>query len=309
MEQLVSVIIPVYKVEQYLNRCMETVIGQTYKNLEIILVDDGSPDNCPALCDEWAKKDERITVIHKKNGGLSSARNAALDVAKGEFICFVDSDDWVDLEYIRCLHEMIASSGADAAFCDFDQVREMKKPSQPVPVSKVLDKEELMRLFFRIDGGKSSYAVWRGLYKAELIEGMRFIEGIITEDVPFTYEVYSRCVSAAFTNRILYHYFVNASGITYSPVSKKDLVLFDIWDNIVNKAPEEYKEWAVLNRKRATFSLYVKSLLHGKTDDITKEMLSVWQREIRSNYKALSAGKVLDIKRKVFLWYIAYLRK
>lgn len=92
----ISVIVPVYKVENFLDRCVESIVGQTYENLEIILVDDGSPDNCPAMCDKWAEKDGRIKVIHKENGGVSSARNAALDIVSGDYICFVDSDDWID---------------------------------------------------------------------------------------------------------------------------------------------------------------------------------------------------------------------
>ena len=98
MEKLLSVIIPIYNVELYLNRCMESIVNQTYKNLEIIMVDDGSPDNCPELCEEWGKRDSRIKVIHKKNGGLSDARNMGLSVATGEYIAFVDSDDFVDLD-------------------------------------------------------------------------------------------------------------------------------------------------------------------------------------------------------------------
>ena len=95
-EPLVSVIVPVYKVEKYLDKCIESIVGQTYENLEIILVDDGSPDNCPTMCDEWAQKDSRIKVIHKENGGLSSARNAGLDACTGDYIGFVDSDDWIE---------------------------------------------------------------------------------------------------------------------------------------------------------------------------------------------------------------------
>ena len=92
----ISVIVPVYKVEKYLDKCVESIVNQTYKNLEIILVDDGSPDNCPAMCDEWAEKDERIRVIHKENGGLADARNAGMDIATGDYIGFVDSDDWIE---------------------------------------------------------------------------------------------------------------------------------------------------------------------------------------------------------------------
>ena len=103
MDEKISVIIPIYKVEKYLNRCVESVVNQSYQNLEIILVDDGSPDNCPKMCDDWAEKDNRIKVIHKENGGLSDARNAGLKVAMGEYISFVDSDDWIAKDFYEVL--------------------------------------------------------------------------------------------------------------------------------------------------------------------------------------------------------------
>ena len=101
LNSLVSVIVPIYKVEDYLDECVKSIVDQTYKNIEIILVDDGSPDHCPQKCDEWAKNDLRIRVVHKQNGGLSSARNAGLDVAKGEYIAFVDSDDFITPDYVE----------------------------------------------------------------------------------------------------------------------------------------------------------------------------------------------------------------
>ena len=113
----ISVIVPVYKVENFLDRCVESIVGQTYENLEIILVDDGSPDNCPAMCDGWAEKDSRIRVIHKENGGVSSARNAALDIATGDYIGFVDSDDWIEPEMYSSLIQQISESGKHIALC------------------------------------------------------------------------------------------------------------------------------------------------------------------------------------------------
>ena len=105
MKPLISIIIPVYNVEQYLHRCVDSVLNQTYKNLEIILVNDGSPDNCPFICDEYAKKDKRIIVVHKENGGLSSARNAGLEIVQGEYISFIDSDDWIHENYNEILYK------------------------------------------------------------------------------------------------------------------------------------------------------------------------------------------------------------
>lgn len=121
-EPLISVIVPVYNVEKYLDKCVDSIVNQTYKNLEIILVDDGSPDNCPKMCDNWAKKDKRIKVIHKENGGVSSARNVGIDNAKGEYIGFVDSDDWTEKKYIQKLYEVLIQENADIALCGYNRV-------------------------------------------------------------------------------------------------------------------------------------------------------------------------------------------
>ena len=114
---IVSIIVPIYKVEPYLNKCVQSIVDQTYRDLEIILVDDGSPDICPAICDAWAAKDSRIRVIHKENGGLSDARNAGLAIATGKYISFIDSDDYIEPTFIADLHDALSRSGADIAEC------------------------------------------------------------------------------------------------------------------------------------------------------------------------------------------------
>ena len=116
---IISVIVPVYKVEQYLDRCISSILQQTFEKFEVILVDDGSPDRCPLMCDEWAKRDERVKVIHKKNGGLSSARNAGIDIAKGRYINFVDSDDWMEKDALSYLYELRNRFDADFSMASF----------------------------------------------------------------------------------------------------------------------------------------------------------------------------------------------
>ena len=127
MNPLISVIVPVYKAEKYLDKCVQSIVNQTYKNLEIILVDDGSPDNCPEMCDEWAKKDSRIKVIHKENGGVSSARNAGLDNSFGDYIGFVDSDDFIENDFYECLYDNLVENGADISFCTFKTLDEKNR--------------------------------------------------------------------------------------------------------------------------------------------------------------------------------------
>ena len=114
---LISVIVPIYNVEKYLDRCVDSIINQTYKNLEIILVDDGSPDNCPQMCDDYAKKDSRIKVVHKENGGLSDARNVGMEVATGEYVSFIDSDDYISLDFYETLLETIVDNDSDIVEC------------------------------------------------------------------------------------------------------------------------------------------------------------------------------------------------
>ena len=129
MEEKISVIIPVYKVEKYLSYCVNSVINQTYTNLEIILVDDGSPDNCPKMCDELAKTDKRIKVLHKQNGGLSSARNAGIDIATGEYISFVDSDDTINPQTLEILHKLIKDDNADISMSSWKKVYDISNPN------------------------------------------------------------------------------------------------------------------------------------------------------------------------------------
>ncbi|MBR4998296.1 MAG: glycosyltransferase, partial [Clostridia bacterium] len=131
MKEKVSIIIPIYKVEEFLDNCVESVINQTYKNLEIILVDDGSPDNCPKKCDEWAKKDNRIKVIHKENGGVSSARNMALDIMSGDYVCFVDADDALNPQYVEILLKTSKQNDADVAICSWQKTKDLNFVNKP----------------------------------------------------------------------------------------------------------------------------------------------------------------------------------
>ena len=122
--QLISIIVPIYNVEKYLKQCIESIISQTYRNIEIILVDDGSPDNCGKICDEYSQKDKRIIVLHKENGGLSDARNKGIDIAKGDYLTFVDSDDFVNIDYIEKLYNSIKFNNTKLAQCGISKVDE-----------------------------------------------------------------------------------------------------------------------------------------------------------------------------------------
>ena len=145
MEELISVIVPIYKVQDYLDRCIQSLVNQTYKNLEIILVDDGSPDDCPRICDEWAKKDQRIKVIHKENGGLSDARNAGMKVMAGVYVSYIDSDDWIAQDMYQKMINAIKKNNADICECSFEKTSGIEKKEDKIDAFLSLDKENAIK--------------------------------------------------------------------------------------------------------------------------------------------------------------------
>lgn len=304
----ISIIVPVYKVEKYLERCVKSILAQTFTDFELILVDDGSPDNCPLMCDEWAKKDKRIKVIHKANGGAGQSRNVGLENATGKYIGFVDADDWITRDMYEYLHELIIKEDADVAMCDFTRnPKELENDTLNEEI-KVLDFKGIQDFFYRINGEASNYAIWNRLYKKEVLAGIHFLEGKITEDVMFIYEVTKSAKKMAVSNKKKYLYYENVLGVTKSKLSEKDFGLIEIWDEIVKREEKsEYAYWAQMNRKRATFTLYVKALLSGCEKNIDKNIFREWKKELKENYSELQKTKFFDWKRKMILFFICRL--
>lgn len=212
MDILVSVIIPIYNVEKYLNRCIESVMNQTYKNLEIVLVDDGSPDQCGNICDTWASKDSRIKVIHKKNGGLSDARNAGMDIAIGEFIAFIDSDDIVHPLFIQYLLETMLEQNADIVECG---VRKINTDINFMPKNKgsIISFTRIEALRELIFDGHIRQHVWNKLYRKRVIVDIKFPVGKINEDEFWTYKVVGKAEKICKIENELYGYFQREGSI------------------------------------------------------------------------------------------------
>lgn len=210
MNSLISIIIPVYNVEKYLSRCLESVINQTYKNIEIILVDDGSPDNCGIICDEYASKDDRIIVIHKSNAGVSCARNDGIEAAKGDYICFVDSDDYISPGYIKTLYMALIENNADIVTCDYYRCVENKlveEVSTEFPFAVIHNDCQLFYdksiIEFR------AQVPWNKMFKANIIKknDIRFLSGIpLGEDNLFVIEYIAYAEIACFIEEKLYIY-------------------------------------------------------------------------------------------------------
>ena len=185
---LISVIVPVYKVEQYLDKCVQSIVEQTYKNLEIILVDDGSPDSCGAMCDAWAAKDSRIKVIHQENAGGAAARNTGLDAASGMLIAFVDSDDYLAPSMYQRLYAVLHKTGADIAECDYLPVTNdlAQAPVSDEAIVTFTPKEALYQNLYNIS---CKTVIWNKLYRKKAIDTIRFVEGKTIDDEFFTYRV------------------------------------------------------------------------------------------------------------------------
>jgi len=201
----ISVIVPVYKVEPYLDQCVESIVNQTYRELEILLIDDGSPDRCPEICDAWAEKDARIRVIHKANGGLSDARNVGMDAAEGEYIAFVDSDDFVEPEYIEYLFRALKETGADLSECGHCRTLEpLEKKEMAPPVLQT--PEEALYIWSAHPQERVNCVVWDKLFRRERIEGERFALGYYGQDMLFSCRVFGKCRKIAYIENQLYHW-------------------------------------------------------------------------------------------------------
>lgn len=240
MEPLISVIVPIYNVEKYLNKCVDSIISQTYKNLEIILVDDGSPDNCPKMCDEYVQKDNRIKVIHKKNGGLSDARNAGIDAANGEYIAFVDSDDYIEVNMYEKLYNVIKEYDANIAVCSRYIVSEKGERysyiSHDADVLNMDAREALKRIFSFKDFDMSACDK---LYDIKLFENIRYPYDKLNEDYYVTPQLFHRSKKIVYIPVPLYNYLQRNGSITKSKEVKTDVLeasnyLFDFYKKNYN---------------------------------------------------------------------------
>ena len=223
----ISVIVPIYNVEKYLCKCVDSIINQTYKNLEIILVDDGSPDNCGEICDEYALKDDRIKVIHKENGGLSDARNAGMAIATGDYLGFVDSDDWIEYNMYERLIENLIKFGADISVGGVADVletdggyKQFKTTYDGKIRNYILSKEDAMKKYFL-----GSWSAWDKIYKKDVFNDIRFPKGEINEDEAIVLQLLDRCNRICYTNEVFYNYITrpNSNSITASGFSLKKL--------------------------------------------------------------------------------------
>lgn len=279
MRILITVVVPVYNVELYLSQCIESICNQTYRDLEIILVDDGSKDISGIICDEYAEKDERITVIHKENGGLSDARNAGIEVASGEYICFIDSDDFIDSQmlenlYLSCVQNEVQISICKRKFVyDNEEVKSIRKKYD----TKIFSGVEGFKHFLLedIDG---FVVAWNKLYKTSLFNNIKYPKGVIHEDCFTTYKLLLASNKVAYIDYIGYFYRQRNGSIMNNGNFEKDSVMLDAYENILSFVKENYPEFSMAAEYRYVLTnLYVASKVSSVSE---KEKLLLCKKNI-----------------------------
>ena len=308
MSELISVIVPIYNVERYLEKCLESIIAQTYKNIEILLINDGSPDDCEEICMSFARKDGRIKYYKKVNGGLSSARNYGIERAKGDYIVFIDSDDYVGERYIESMYGAVKESGAEVCVCGYYIVRDgeegetREKRKMPIPLKgRLVTGLEIMTAAGK-RGGDPYIVVWNKLYKRELFKRLKFIPGRIHEDEFLFHHMFSAVGSIYCLDECLYYYRHRRGSITTGGISLKSLDKVRAFkDRVDFYTKKGYRE--LIPAAYQTY-MYVLCEARCELDFSKKENEAEWRmlkREYNEDWgKALSSGFVMVVLRYYF---------
>ena len=268
MNEIVSVIVPIYKVEEYLERCVDSILKQTYQNIEIILVDDGSPDKCGLICDEYSFKDHRIKVLHKVNGGLSDARNAGIDVASGQYITFIDSDDYVADNYVEELIRAIQGTQSDMSMVAAQVVSESSPcllNGNKGNITCISSNEAIIRSLHL----SLRQSAWGKLYKTEVFSDIRFPKGMLYEDLAITYQVFDKIEKMAISDAKLYKYVIRPGSImqsSFNILHYNSLIVADqAMDFVIEKYPNLYYQ-AEGRRVYSYFTVLRRMLLDGDSE-------------------------------------------
>lgn len=298
MDPLISVIVPVYRVEEYLDKCINSIVSQSYRNLEIILIDDGSPDRCGAICDAWAGRDPRIKVLHKENSGLSDTRNMGLEMARGELITFVDSDDYTAPDMIGRLYQMIKDHSADISICGRYLVYENGRVTvkDKKNAAFVMDSEAAIRNMCALV--YYDVASWGKLYRSSLFEHIRFPVGKLSEDWYVTYRLLDRADTVAYDSTPLYYYFQRNNSLSRS--EKVNDAPVDASREFINFVKEKYPKLvkeastSFVSENMAVYNSYI---MKGKKCDTA--LLRQLKRNVLSNLGKILKNRSISLFKKV----------
>lgn len=297
-QELVSVIVPVYRAEQYLRKCVESILAQSYRNLELLLIDDGSPDGCPALCDELAEGDARIRVFHQENGGAASARNLGLDQILGNYVLFVDSDDYIPQEHIFVLFDLLKKNDADVSMASVVYL--------PGPVirrkEQLLSKKQCLEAMLYRDG-MGDYPVGK-LFRASMFRGIRFQTGITSEDFEIFYRLYQNAERIVVTDATEYYYVQRADSVSTQQNGAAYFNRMDICDRLI--ADVQRNEPALLPAAQARAvdeSIWLYGITPKAYIEERKRMQSTVKQYARSVWNDPNVTR--KIKRRILIFSIS----
>lgn len=310
-EDLISVIVPVYNMEQYLERCVNSIVDQTYRNLEIILVDDGSTDRSPRMCDEYAQKDGRIKVVHKVNGGLSDARNAGLQAATGTYIGYVDSDDWIEPQMYQRMYEACIEHQAQVAVCCYAKIYRDHVDREGNGQVTVFDREGILKAYLADQPEYVVYnSVWSKLFAREVVEGVLFPVGKNSEDIMYTTKAFCKLEKAVYIDECLYDYVLDREGSIMN-VNRTQRMFQDeipFWREhitcIRERVSKDMGDMAAYYFYRRLLSYYMELAVGEETRTAAKRIAGIMRderAEIRRVYTNAFEGKGDVIRMQLFL--------
>lgn len=295
--ELISIIVAVYNSEPYLSICLDSIMNQTYKNLQIILVDDGSTDRSGIICDEYAEKDQRFMVIHKKNHGHSMAKNDGLKLAKGKWIAFADNDDWMETDHLEKLYNAAKKNDADISICGYINHFTDRKVKIEVPEKIYSDSREVMNDYFFKDNLR--VVPWNKLYQKHVLQQIEFRDGVINEDEFFTYLVLEKADRIISCNNLTYNYRRHANNQISQRISKKNIRTFEAYFEKIDFLKKNYPELVPVVKYQTcqlSMHLYQRTIWNPKNDEKKrlKKMIKENRKKISFSSKELCAFSIQE---------------
>ena len=302
-----SIIVPVYNSANYLVRCLDSILAQTFRDFELLVVNDGSTDRSPQICDSYAEKDQRIKVIHKSNGGSSSARNRALEIMEGEYVGFIDSDDWISKDMFEHLIHILESTNSDIANikCISTYTYSFIPPSNST--IQIYEGEKILESFFKEGAGSGvgSYSFCRNLYKREIMENLRFPEGQTCEDIVLSYKALTKAKRIVKSEKIAYYYFISHNSNSMGGLKASYIDMFEAYKQfkeLTQNSNPIIKRMVRIINARADFSLLAKIARYGIADDSLNKKQIIYKhiRLLRKNYFLLLSSS-MPFNRKLMM--------
>lgn len=303
---MISIVVPIYKVEKYLRRCIDSLIHQDYPDIEIILVDDGSPDNCGTICDEYVQKDNRIKVIHQQNGGLSAARNAGIDIAQGDYLMFVDSDDWVEKNFCSLAIQKAKTTNSDIVVFGYNDVYENRTVKKSIIENdeKKYSSEEALK---ELHGGKILSFAWNKIYKAKLFKtGIRYPNGRLFDDIGTTYLLFHQANAVFLASGATYNYQKREDSILGKKMKAKDAIdWFDLEIERFHFMKQNYPDTA-----KTLWNYYGNRVLFlcKVLSDFPNQQIKIKEMEafLINNHQQIKEAGIRDLELKI-LWFSPFL--